>query len=226
MKVIDPYFDVLNMPAGEAMLTHIELAARTCYKSEDKITADSAARLLRGLLKSGHHSVFEHAGASVRVVCDRGISHEIVRHRLCAFSQESTRYANYAKDKFGQEITVIRPYFWAVDSEAYGIWEDQMTRAEKAYLGLIEGGASPQEARSVLPNSLKTEIVMTANMREWRHIFKLRCAAASHPQIRQVMLPLLDRFRREMAILFDDLYREFQTDIETFAARAPLGTCT
>lgn len=226
MKVIDPYFDILNMPAGEAVLTHIELAARTCYKSEDKITADSAARLLRGLLKSGHHSVFEHASASVRIVCDRGISHEIVRHRLCAFSQESTRYANYARDKFGQEITVIRPFFWPRKSDAYEVWKAQMESAEAAYLRLIEGGASPQEARSVLPNSLKTEVVMTANMREWRHIFKLRCAGASHPQIRQLMLPLLDRFKKEIAVLFDDLHLEFQADIDRFRSAAALGPCT
>ncbi|MEJ2640965.1 MAG: FAD-dependent thymidylate synthase [Desulfosarcinaceae bacterium] len=226
MKVIEPYFDVLNMPAGEAVLTHIELAARTCYKSEHKITADSAARLLRGLLKSGHHSVFEHASASVRIVCDRGISHEIVRHRLCAFSQESTRYANYARDKFGQEITVIRPFFWLESSDAFHLWQAQMESAEAAYLRLIEGGASPQEARSVLPNSLKTEVVVTANMREWRHIFKLRCGGASHPQIRQLMLPLLDRFKNEIAVLFDDLHQEFRSDIDHFSATAPLGPCT
>lgn len=226
MKLIDPYFDVLNMPAGADVLKHIELAARTCYKSEEKITADSAGKLLRALLKSGHHSVFEHVGASVRVVCDRGISHEIVRHRLCAFSQESTRYANYAKDKFGQEITVIRPFFWDAQSDAFQAWKDQMESAEKAYLALIAGGASAQEARSVLPNSLKTEIVITANMREWRHIFKLRCAAASHPQIRQVMLPLLDRFRSEITVIFDDLYEAFCSDIEHFSANAALGTCS
>jgi thymidylate synthase (FAD) len=226
MKVIDPYFDVLNMPAGVDVLKHIELAARTCYKSEDKITTDSASKLLRALLKSGHHSVFEHVGASVRVVCDRGISHEIVRHRLCAFSQESTRYANYAKDKFGQEITVIRPFFWDAQSDAFQTWKKQMESAEKAYLALINGGASAQEARSVLPNSLKTEIVMTANMREWRHIFKLRCAAASHPQIRQVMLPLLDRFRSDIPVLFDDLYVAFRTDIDHFKTTAALGTCS
>ncbi|MDJ0782782.1 MAG: FAD-dependent thymidylate synthase [Desulfosarcinaceae bacterium] len=226
MKIIDPYFDVLNLPDGAAVLTHIELAARTCYKSEDKITSDSAARLLRALLKSGHHSVFEHASASVRITCDRGISHEIVRHRLCAFSQESTRYANYAKEKFGQEITVINPFFWPVGSPAYQAWKVQMESAEAAYLNLIEGGASPQEARSVLPNSLKTEVVMTANLREWRHILKLRCAAASHPQIRQIMLPLLDRFHRAIPVIFDDLQREYQSDIEHFAATAPLGACS
>jgi thymidylate synthase (FAD) len=226
MKVIEPYFDILNMPAGETVLTHIELAARTCYKSEDKITADSAARLLRGLLKSGHHSVFEHASASVRIVCDRGISHEIVRHRLCAFSQESTRYANYSQDKFGQEITVIRPFFWPENSDAYQTWKEQMESAETAYLRLIEGGASPQEARSVLPNSLKTEVVMTANMREWRHIFKLRCAGASHPQIRQLMLPLLDRFKGEIAVLFDDLHQEYRSAIDRFSTNAALGPCS
>ena len=216
MRIIEPYFEILHMPPGDLIIKHIELAARTCYKSEDKITEASAAKLIRSLIKSGHHSVLEHAGISVRIVCDRGISHEIVRHRLCSFSQESTRYANYAKDKFGNEITVIRPFFWDEASEAYRQWLVAMEAAEKAYLRLIQLGASAQEARSVLPNSLKTEIVVTANIREWRHIFSLRCSKASHPQIRQSMLPVLAEFHSHLPVLFEDLYIKFESDMEMF----------
>lgn len=216
MKIIDPYFEILQISEGEFVLKHIEKAARTCYKSEDKITDDSARTLLKGLLKSGHHSVFEHASISVRIVCDRGITHEIVRHRLSSFSQESTRYANYSKDKFGKEITVIRPFFWNETSDCYREWLDAMAKAETAYLNLIERGASAQEARSVLPNSLKTEIIVTANLRQWRHILDLRCSKASHPQIRQIMLPLLKEFSRRIPIIFDDLYEKYKKDADAF----------
>jgi thymidylate synthase (FAD) len=205
MKIIEPSFEILTSIDGDGLLKQIELAARTCYKSEDKITYDSARRLVGQLLKSGHHSVIEHSSITVRFTCDRGVSHELVRHRLAAFSQESTRYANYAKDKFGSEITVIRPFFWDEAGVAYQIWHEAMLAAEKAYLTLIEGGAQPQQARSVLPNSLKTEVVMTCNIREWRHVLNLRCSAASHPQIRQVMLPLLKAFHEKIPVLFDDL---------------------
>ena len=211
MKIIDPSFEILTVIDGDGLLKQIELAARTCYKSEDKITGDSARRLVWQLLKSGHHSVIEHSSITVRFICDRGVSHELVRHRLAAFSQESTRYANYAKDKFGNEITVIRPFFWEKESAAYKIWHEAMLAAEKAYLGLIEGGAQPQQARSVLPNSLKTEVVMTCNLREWRHVLNLRCSPASHPQIREIMIPLLGLFHERIPVLFDDLYERYFT---------------
>ena len=216
MKIIKPYFEVLQIPEGHVSLKHIEVAARTCYKSEEKTTENSAAALLKRLIKSGHHSVFEHAGVSVRIVCDRGITHELVRHRLSSFSQESTRYANYSKDKFGKEITVIKPFFWADGSDLYGTWVKAMEAAESAYLKLIEIGASAQEARSVLPNSLKTEIIVTANLRQWRHIFNLRCAKASHPQIRQIMLPMLSVFNENIPIVFADLVEKFKGDIKAF----------
>jgi thymidylate synthase (FAD) len=193
------------MQNGEDILKQIETAGRTCYKSEDKITADSAAGFVKHIIKSGHHSVIEHINVSVRFVCDRGISHEIVRHRLAAYSQESTRYANYSKDKFGNEITVIKPYFWHENSEEYLIWKQAMQNAEQSYLKLLKSGARPEQARSVLPNSLKTEIVMTCNLREWRHVLKLRCSKASHPQIRELMLPLLAEMRAKIPVLFDDL---------------------
>lgn len=216
MKIIDPSFEILQISEGELILKHLEKAARTCYKSENKITDDSAHGLLKGLLKSGHQSVFEHAVISVRIICDRGITHEIVRHRLSSFSQESTRYANYSKEKFGKEITVIKPFFWPEKADQYKVWQAAMEEAEKAYLKLIKLGSSAQEARSVLPNSLKTEIIVTANLRQWRHILDLRCSKASHPQIRQIMLPMLKEFGKRIPVVFDDLVEKYKENINDF----------
>lgn len=209
MKIIEPFFEVLNMTDPEYILRFIEKAGRTCYKSEEKSTEDSAKEFVRRLIKSGHHSVIEHITISVKVICDRGVSHEIVRHRLASYSQESTRYANYSKDQFGREITFIKPPFWKENSEHYLIWQDCMSKCERAYMKLIDEGASPQQARSVLPNSLKTEIVMTCNIREWRHIFNLRCSAAAHPQMREIMLPLLEMLNNTIPVLFEDIFETY-----------------
>ena len=148
------------------------------------------------IVKSGHHSVLEHEIVSVKLVCDRGVSHELVRHRLAAYSQESTRYCDYRKHDDDNEpgISVIRPFFYPKDSDNYALWYAAMKDADRAYMSLRHNGSSPQEARSVLPNSLKTEVVSTMNLREWRHVFEVRCSKAAHPQMRQMMLPLLDHF--------------------------------
>ncbi len=216
MKIIEPSFEILHMADKDEIMNLLEKAARTCYKSEDKIAAGSAEKLLKSLMKTGHESVIEHISITVRLICDRGISHEVVRHRLCSFSQESTRYANYSKEKFGHEITVIRPFYFPAGSKEYKTWEESMLASEKAYFSLLNHGAKPQEARSVLPNSLKTDIVVTANIREWRHIFKLRCSRASHPQIRQIMLPLLDHFYEKLPVLFDSVHGKFVNEIKEF----------
>lgn len=210
MRIIEPYVEILHMPSAKEMLRVIELAGRTCYKSEDKIKDGSAEDFVRRIIKSGHESVIEHGYCTVRFVCDRGVSHELVRHRLAAYSQESTRYANYARDKFGNEITVIKPCFWSEASTEYQLWLQAMHQAEKAYLQLLQQGASPQEARSVLPNSLKTEVVMTCNLREWRHVLSLRCSRAAHPQIREVMLLLLQKLAPAVPVVFDDLQAKFE----------------
>jgi thymidylate synthase (FAD) len=207
------------MPASDDLLRLLELAGRVCYKSEDRITRDSAAEFIQRIVASGHESVIEHAHATVRFVCDRGVTHELVRHRVASYSQESTRYANYAKEKFGNEITVVRPFFWDVDSARYRTWVAAMRSAEEAYIRLIRDGARPQEARSVLPNSLKTEIVMTANVREWRHVFRLRCDTAAHPQMREIMLPLLEEFHERLPVLFADLYQRFMPEMARFKER-------
>lgn len=223
MRVIDPSIDIIFLPDGGQLMKLIESAGRTCYKSEDLTTDDSADGFVRRIIASGHHSVIEHANISVRFVCDRGVTHELVRHRLAAFSQESTRYANYAKDKFGNEITVIKPMFWDEQSAEYKAWYEAMVSAEKAYMALLDSGAKAQEARSVLPNSLKTEIVMTANLREWRHVINLRCGKPSHPQIRQIMLPLLAELNSKLPVIFSDLYEKYNEDIANFAQNAPVA---
>jgi thymidylate synthase (FAD) len=208
LKLISPSFDVVGAVDAENMLKNIEACARVCYKSEDLITENSAAVLLRKILKSGHESVIEHEKITVRIICDRGISHEIVRHRIASFSQESTRYCNYSIDKFGNELTFIKPYFWPDDSEAFVIWQEQMAAVEKAYLRLIAIGVSPEQARSILPNSLKTELVVTMNLREWRHFFKLRTSPRAHPQMREITLPMLAKFKQLLPLIFDDIVTE------------------
>ena len=208
MKIVQPSAELLWItPDAEQM---IELAARTCYKSEDKINADSSTALIRKLVKSGHHAMLEHASASIRFVCDRGVANELVRHRLCAFAQESTRYVNYSSGKFGSEITVIQPpgLDVEVNTTRRELWKDVCTTAEARYLDLIDDKVPPQIARSVLPTCLKTEIVCTTNLREWRHIFTLRLAKAAHPQIREVMVIALDILKKECPVVFEDIKGE------------------
>ncbi|MBF0209983.1 MAG: FAD-dependent thymidylate synthase [Desulfamplus sp.] len=210
MKIIEPYFEILQMAEADKIYQLLELAARNCYKSEDHIVDGSAQEFLERIVKSGHESVIEHVSITVRIVCDRGVLAELTRHRIASFSVESTRYANYAKDKFGSEITVIKPFFWQEDSEMYKEWKRAMQMCEESYMNLIKSGAKAQEARSVLPNSLKTDIIITANIREWIHIFNLRCSKASHPQMRQIMLPLLKEFYKRVPVLFGSVYEKYQ----------------
>ena len=204
MRTIKPIAVIESHVDADYILKQIELAGRTAYKSEDKITNGSAKDFVKMILKRGHLSVIEHQSVSVRFICDRGVSHEIVRHRLASYTQESTRYCNYTKGKFGSEITVIEPCFWSQDDEKYKVWKQTIEQIESAYNKLVELGATPQEARSILPNSLKTEIVVTMNLREWRHFFNLRTSAAAHPQMREVAIPLLKEFQKQIPIIFDD----------------------
>lgn len=205
MKVIEPSFEIVDQVDGRAMLKKIEAAARTCYKSEDRATEESAKLIARNLIKRGHESALEHEKITVRIICDRGVSHEIVRHRIASYSQESTRFCNYNDGRFGGELTFIRPCFWPKDSKFYKAWELTMSGLEDLYLGMIEEGATPQEARAVLPNSLKTEIVVTMNVREWRHFFFLRTARDAHPQMREIACPMLRKFRELVPVVFDDI---------------------
>ena len=205
MKIIEPVVFIESDVTQEQAMRMIERAGRVCYKSEDRIESGSSAKFIRGILKRGHESVIEHMSITVRIICDRGVSHEIVRHRIASYSQESTRYCNYATDKFSNEITVIKPLFWGDTSEEYRIWERAMKDCENAYFNLISSGASPQEARAVLPNSLKTEIFVTMNFREWRHFFSLRCSSAAHPQMRQVARMILSQFQEKYPLFVEDI---------------------
>lgn len=205
MKIIKASAEIL--PTLDNIEQILELAGRVCYKSEDRITPDSACGFVGRMLDSKHESVLEHVSISVRFICDRGVSHELVRHRIASFSQESTRYCNYGKDKFGGELTFIdiRGGFPDMPPTRYNAWTRMCHEAEVQYLHMLEEGASPQEARSVLPNSLKTEVIMTTNPREWRHVFKLRCSPQAHPQMREIMIPLQAEFANRWPSLFKEM---------------------
>jgi thymidylate synthase (FAD) len=209
MKIIQPSYHIetpIHGEHGQDMLRRIELAARTCYKSECKITETSAPEFVKRLIQvKKHESVIEHASITVRFIADRGFLAEITRHRLASYSVESTRYCSYNKDQFGNEITVIEPPFWEHTDARYCAWYRACLYSEETYMSLLELGASPQEARSVLPNSLKTEIVMTANLREWRTVLKLRTSPAAHPQMREIMCPLLEEFKTQLEPIFGDV---------------------
>lgn len=231
MKLIKPYTKILTPIDGEEILKFIEIIARTCYKSEDKITEDSARKMVQNLITKGHEAMIEFYDIVVKFVCDRGISHEIVRHRLASYAQESTRYCNYSKDKFNNQITFIIPC-WINDIKegAYSIklgsnnrlyqetdpdlddredlnsnWFWSIANSEIDYNKFIAGGWLPQQARSILPNSLKTEINVKYNLREWRHFFKQRCSLAAHPQMRELVIPLLAEFQSKIPVIFDDI---------------------
>ena len=202
MRIINPSFNFVYEPNAEQMLDTIEKAYRICYQSEPKGNRNS---FITNKIKIGHESPLEHANISVVIETNRGVTHEIVRHRIASYSQESTRYCNYSKDKFGNELTFIRPCFWDDDSEEYAVWKQAMEEIEKTYVKLISLGAKPEEARSILPNSLKTEIVCTMNLREWRHFFRLRTAERAHPQIREISVALLDELKKRIPVIFDDI---------------------
>ncbi len=221
MNVLKAKYEILTpiSEGGTAELKHIERIGRVCYKSEDKITEDgeSARKFVKMLINNHHEAMIEHSTLSVLFTVDRGVSHEMVRHRIASFAQESTRYVNYAKDKFGSEIAVIdiqegierdsKMKNMDADNigEIYVEWLNAMKDAEKHYMAMIELGATPQIARSVLPNSTKTNITITANYREWRTFFKLRTAPDAHPQIRDVAIPLLNELKQRIPVVFDDI---------------------
>lgn len=205
MRIIEPSVEILTPIDGEAILKMLEAVGRTCYKSEDKIQEGSAEKFISNIVNRGHEAVIEHYNITVKFICDRGVTHEIVRHRLASYCQESTRYCNYANDKFNGEITVIKPMFLEVGTDGWELWHDACAMAEKFYFDLLDFGCTPQEARAVLPNSLKTELVMTANIREFRHFFNLRCSKAAHPQMREVANMLLREFKERIPVLFDDI---------------------
>lgn len=224
MNIIKSNYEILTQISDNGIeeLKHIERIGRVCYKSEDKISEDgeTAKKFVKMLIDRGHEAMIEHSFLSVKFTVDRGVSHELVRHRIASFAQESTRYVNYSLDKFGNEINVIDIAGGIeLDAKMNGTpdsiidvilheWIEAMEDAEKHYMRMIELGATPQIARSVLPNSTKTEITITANYREWRNFFKLRTAPIAHPQMREVTIPLLKELQNRLPIIFDDINME------------------
>lgn len=199
MKLIEQYHSILENP--EYASEQIERAARTCYKSEGKIRPGSAEKITKSLRDRGHHAMLEFADLTVRFVTNRGVTHELVRHRLCSFAQESTRYVRYDGD-----MEFVEPVWWnSSTQEQRDSFIDLCELSEATYRHLLSSGWQPQQAREVLPNALKTEIVVKANLREWHHIFSLRCSKAAHPQIRTLMLGLLEDVKSVLPVVFDDI---------------------
>jgi len=206
MKIINPYVELMRDFDGDEVMKFIERCGRTCYLSEKNITPDSAKTFVKNLIRRGHESVLEHFNCTFKIICDRGVMAELTRHRLASFSIESTRFCDY-KD----ELTFIKPNFFAdvpdflKNINGSNIWTNAMRAAEEKYSFLRKSGATPEIARSVLPNSLKTEIVMTANLREWRHILKLRTDKKAHPQMREIAFMILNVLKEKLPVVFEDI---------------------
>jgi thymidylate synthase (FAD) len=216
MKIIEPNVEILSNINGDEILKHLELCARNCYKSESNITEDttSAIKMINKLIELDHTAMLEHFNITIKLLCDVGTYKDLTRHRHCSFAIESTRYCNYSKGKFGNEISVIKPCNMDENSGIYHTWLKAMNDMERAYMQMAEIGATPDQLRMILPHSTAASVILTANIREFRHIFNLRCAKAAHPSVRQIMLMTLNEFHNKIPVLFDDLYEQFKFDID------------
>lgn len=216
VKIIEPSVEIVSEINSDKMLKQIEKCARNCYKSENNITEDttSAVKMIGKLIEMGHTAMIEFADVIVNLHCDVGVYKDLTRHRHCSFAIESTRYCNYSKGKFGNEIFVIKPCNMDENSGIYHTWLKAMNDMERAYMQMAEIGATPDQLRMILPHSTAASVMMKANVREWRHIFNLRCAKAAHPSVRQIMLMTLNEFHNKIPVLFDDLYEQFKFDID------------
>lgn len=216
MKIIEPKIYVEDYD-GIKIMKRLERACRTCYKSENLITEDSYKHLLTNCLNRGHESILEHEKISIRMICDIGVYKDLTRHRFASFSIESTRYCNYGKDKFDNEIKFIKPVHIEEGTENYKIWEDTMKYIEKQYMEMGEKKATPDQMRMLLPHSTAAEVCMTANIREWRHILSLRCSKMTHPAVRQLLIPLLLKFKKDMPELFENVEYDEEFPKEKYA---------
>jgi len=205
MKIIKPHVKevIFHIPEGyDSIEKWLEKVGRICYKSENKITEQSASKFIKMLKINKHLSILEHVIVSAKIIADRGCSHELVRHRIASFAQESTRYCNYFKKKFGTEITVIQQP--DLNDEEFKIWQQAMLDAEKHYFDLIKLGTKPEIARSVLPIALKAEIIITTNLREWIWIFEMRCSEFSHPIIKNICFSIFNSLNSKLPSIYDD----------------------
>lgn len=206
MTIIPASYEIQCFMSGDEALKYVEFAAKHCYLATHNITDTSAPKFVANLIKRGHESTLEHASFSVRFICSRATSHELVRHRLASFSQESQRYCNYEN----KGLTFIKPT--NLTDLQLSVWKTAMYVAESFYLDLIKENCTPQQARAVLPNSCKTELVMTANLREWRHFFKLRTAKDCDPTMLELTRPLLADCKELFPVIFDDISWEADSD--------------
>lgn len=204
LVIVEPSIELIFPPSYDELMKRIEVCGKTAYKAEGNIREGSAEAFVKKIISLGHESVLEHGFITVKAVCDRGVSHEIVRHRIASYTQESTRYCNYATDKFRNKLWVVKPVFLQAGSENYSWWKKSMESIAATYKEMIGKGWKPEEARAVLPNSLKTEICITMNVREWRHFFRLRTEVNAHPQIRELANMILARFKADYPALFSD----------------------
>lgn len=211
MKIIEPKIEIEKVDYSRIM-KNLERACRTCYRSEDKITEESYKTLLKNCVNRGHESILEHEKITIRMICDIGVYKDLTRHRHASFSIESTRYCNYGKDKFDNEIKFIQPVNMEINTEIYNEWRTSLEEIEKHYVKMVEMGATPDQMRMILPHSTAALVTMTANIREWKHILSLRCTKHAHPAVEQVMIPLLVHFKKNMPEIFENI--EYDTDFE------------
>ena len=218
MQIINPSVEIVTNINSDVILKTIEKAARTCYKTEGNISQDnsSAIKMINKLIEMGHTAMLEFADIHVLLRCDVGVYKDLTRHRHCSFAIESTRYCNYSKDKFGNEITFIKPINLKENSDEYVIWYNTMYEIEEGYNQMSRLGCTPDQLRMLLPHSTAAYVNIKANIREWRHIFGLRCAKAAHPSVRQIMLMTLNEFHKLIPVLFDDLYEQYKRDMKEF----------
>ncbi len=205
VKIVPDAIEILTPIDAQSILKHLELCIRNCYKSEDKIEPGSAEKMIRKIIELKHEAMLEHFAITVRLITDIGVYKDLTRHRIASFAIESTRYCNYSKGKFGSEITVMEPPELIPGTEAYQTWFKCMQDIETAYNTLAAQGYKADVCRMLLPHSTRASVIMTANLREWRHIFKLRTAKAAHPTVQRVMKKLLASFKEQLPIIFDDI---------------------
>lgn len=210
MKIVEAQIIPLTQINGMEIIKHLENIARTCYKSHDKTTDDgqSALRLLRNLKNAGHDSMFEHYTISMRYLTNIAAYKDLTRMRKASFAIESTRWVRYDKGKFGKELTFIQPVEIPKDSLKYQVWLNAMEQAEKNYMDMASMGATADELSLMLPQSTASEVNITTNLRHWEHIFNLRAVGHSRPCVKQIMIPTLEMFHKEIPIVFDDVYNK------------------
>lgn len=216
MKIIEPIVYVENYD-GIKIMKRIERACRICYKSEGSITEDSYKNLLKNCITRGHESVLEHEKITIRLIGDIGTYKDLTRHRFASFSIESTRYCNYGKNKFDNEIKVMKPCNIEEGTELYDLWKESLEKMEQCYMAMSKKGGLPDQLRLLLPHSTAAEYTITANIREWRHIFSLRCSKHTHPAIRQLLIPVLLKFKEDMPELFENVEYDTEFPKEKYA---------